>query len=60
MPEKVKDLVQKVEQDQEEDEEILNEKFESQHHKGNKDKNNMQSGNEINVNNDLVNQLNMK
>jgi hypothetical protein len=29
MPEKVKDLVQKVEQDQEEDEEILNEKFES-------------------------------
>ena len=60
MPEKVKDLVQKVEQDQEEDEEILNEKFESQPHKGNKDKNNMQSGNEINVNNDLVNQLNMK
>jgi hypothetical protein len=60
MPEKVKDLVQKVEQDQEEDEEILNEKFESQHLKGNKDKNNMQSGNEINVNNDLVNQLNMK
>ena len=60
MPEKVKDLVQKVEQDQEEDEEILNEKFESQNHKGNKDKNNMQSGNEINVNNDLVNQLNMK
>lgn len=58
MPEKVKDLVQKVEQDQEEDEEILNEKFESQHHK--KDKNNMQSKNEINVNNDLVNQLNMK
>lgn len=41
MPEKAKDLVQKVAHDQEEDKQILNEKFESQHHKKSKEKNNI-------------------
>lgn len=41
MPEKAKDLVQKVAHDQEEDKQILNEKFESQHHKKSKEKNNV-------------------